>query len=132
MPEKPQKPNAKLKIVFKNGRRETIDFFEEVEKVTLFKRKEAGPSRKIGVLLDRTFEGLWLTDKGYFVQVIHSKLCYILQEDGKRLFEATIDDSGVVRVSDSDVCSVLVKQRGTESSITYAGKVYQIPPKAGS
>jgi len=122
-----EKPKAKLKLQYSSGRVETINFWEDLEKVTLFRRKTAGPSRKSGVLLDRTFEGIWLTNQDYFVEVIHAKLCYILQEDGRRLFEAAISDSGIVSVDGGPICSVLVKRRGEETSLTYAGRVYQIP-----
>lgn len=88
------------------------------------------PRRREKTLLETTFRGLWLTDTGLFVEVIHSAEAYILQEDGYRLLNATINAAGAVLVDGTNTCKLVESRRG-ETTKTESGSPWPTVQKSG-
>ena len=88
------------------------------------------PRRRDKTVFDTTFRGLWITDTGVFVEVHHAAEAYILQEDGFRLLNATINADGAVLVDSLATCKLVEVRRGSATK-TDSGRNWPTVRKSG-
>lgn len=83
------------------------------------------PYTQVGV---GTWAGLWLTEKGSFVEVVSNEEAYFLRENGARLVKGSISSGGIVVVDGDEICHLQERRRGSETHSQLSGaKPWPIP-----